>query len=65
MNTKDKLDYMKKRIDDDLLWLVPLAIHLLDENDIIGAHRLVSALNDLTLFKRYAEDFEKNIEVID
>lgn len=57
MTNKEKLNYMEKRIEDDLFWLIPLAIHLLETNDITGAHRLVSALNDLKLFKSYINDF--------
>lgn len=57
MIRKEDLDYMEKRIDDDLFWLTPLAIHLLETDDITGAHRLVSALNDLKLFKSYVNDF--------
>lgn len=63
MTNKEKLNYMEKRIEDDLFWLIPLAIHLLETNDITGAHRLVSALNDLKLFKSYINDFrEEKIE---
>lgn len=67
MRTKEKLDYMEERIQDDLFWLTPLAIHLLETDDITGAHRLVSALNDLKLFKSYINDFrgEKVIEEIE
>ena len=53
---KEKLEYMKKRIEDDLFWLKPLAEHLIETDDIPGAHRLVSALNDLKLFNRYIDD---------
>lgn len=67
MTNKEKLNYMEKRIEDDLFWLIPLAIHLLETNDITGAHRLVSALNDLKLFKSYINDFrgEKVEELIE
>ena len=63
MNKEEKLNHMKKRIEDDLFWLVPIATHLLEVGDINGAYRVVSTLNDLELFKMYVEEFKE--EVID
>lgn len=63
MDNKTKLDYMRKRIKDDTFWLKPLAEHLLEENDIVGAYRVIHTMVDLELFKNYADDFEKDLEV--
>lgn len=61
MNKEEKLNYMKKRIEDDLFWLVPISTHLLEVGDINGAYRVVSTLNDLELFKMYVEEFKEEV----
>ena len=53
------IEIMEKRIEDDLFWLPSVAIHMLEKDDIIGAYRVVKALNDLKTLKNCLEDMKE------